>query len=253
MPRRGSYNTDMIPDWQLPPGVDRGLWDYLHSHEMVTDYDRQMAASTLAAVDVRFCEEQFPKPGRLIDLGCGTGRLCRQFAAKGFECVGVDLSDEMLAKAREINPGTTFVTANLVDLAPIADESCDYAACLFSTLGMVRGPDHRRSAVRSAYRVLKPGGRFVVHVHNRGFHRLGRRRFRTGDITMSQAYGGAPLTLYHFRKVEIVELLRNAGFVVRELRPVGLSETGRLANAWLLPGLRAYGYLLAADKPTPTP
>src|SRR5205814_6229958 len=24
----------MIPDWQLPPGVDRGLWDYLHSGEM---------------------------------------------------------------------------------------------------------------------------------------------------------------------------------------------------------------------------
>ena len=29
----------MTPDWQLPPGVDRGLWDYLHSGEMVSGYD----------------------------------------------------------------------------------------------------------------------------------------------------------------------------------------------------------------------
>src|SRR6188472_3495074 len=91
----------MIPDWQLPPGVDRGLWDYLHSGDVVRGYDGQMAASPLARADVAFCERAFPTPGRLVDLGCGTGRLCVHFAAKGCGCVGVDLSDEMLAKARE--------------------------------------------------------------------------------------------------------------------------------------------------------
>src|ERR1700739_1276530 len=91
----------MIPDWQLPPGVDRGLWDYLHATDMVTGYDEQMRASHLARADVTFCERAFPSPGKLVDLGCGTGRLCVHFAAKGYECVGVDLSEEMLAKARD--------------------------------------------------------------------------------------------------------------------------------------------------------
>src|SRR5579871_3477924 len=90
-----------IPDWQLPPGVDRGLWDYLHATDMVASYDEQMKASSLAAADIAFCENAFPSPGRLVDLGCGTGRLCLHFAAKGYDCVGVDLSEEMLAKARE--------------------------------------------------------------------------------------------------------------------------------------------------------
>src|SRR5204862_4754573 len=102
-----------VPDWQLPPGVDRGLWDYLHAADMVAGYDEQMRASHLARVDVTFCERAFPTPGRLLDLGCGTGRLCAQFAAKGFECVGADLSEEMLAKARTNAPSATFVKANL--------------------------------------------------------------------------------------------------------------------------------------------
>ena len=55
----------MTPDWQLPPGVDRGLRDYFASAEMVRGYDDQMAASALAAADVRFCEAAFPTPGRL--------------------------------------------------------------------------------------------------------------------------------------------------------------------------------------------
>src|SRR5437764_7627026 len=81
------------PDWQLPPGIDRGLWDYLHSGDMVRGYDAQLADSPLAREDVAFCESVFTTPGRLLDLGCGTGRLCVHFARLGFDCVGVDLSD----------------------------------------------------------------------------------------------------------------------------------------------------------------
>ena len=91
----------MIPDWQLPPGVDRGLWDYLHAGEWSRATTSRCAASPLAAADVAFCERAFPTPGRLLDLGCGTGRLCVHFAAKGYECVGVDLSEEMLAQAKD--------------------------------------------------------------------------------------------------------------------------------------------------------
>ena len=52
-----------IPDWQLPPGVDRGLWDYLHAADVAAGYDEQVRASPLAAADVAFCEKAFPTPG----------------------------------------------------------------------------------------------------------------------------------------------------------------------------------------------
>jgi SAM-dependent methyltransferase len=252
----------MIPDWQLPPGVDRGLCDYLHAAEMVAGYDQAMRESPLAAADVAFCERAFPAPGRLVDLGCGTGRLCRHFAAKGFECVGIDLSEEMLARAREnaaaspgiAIPGLAFLRANLVDLTELPESSFDYAACLFSTLGMVRGADNRARVVANAFRLLKPGGRFVLHTHNRLFRGLGRRRVLgqhlktllgradAGDITMPQAYGGAPLTLHHFTRHEAVRVLEGAGFVVREV--LALGDDGTPAA-----GSRVYGWLLLAERP----
>lgn len=251
----------MIPDWQLPEGVDRGLWDYLQSGEMVRGYDGQMAASPLARADVAFCEKSFPKPGRLVDLGCGTGRLCVHFAGKGFDCVGVDLSDEMLAKAREnaaaAGVRAEFVRANLVELADLPEKGFDYAACLFSTLGMVRGHANRAKVLANAFRLLKPGGRFVLHAHNRFFRGLGPGRLagqfvRTlferpsgGEVTMPQAYGGAPLTLHHFMRHEVVMMLWEAGFATREVLPI--DATGERAR-WPTT-LRAYGWLILAERP----
>lgn len=250
-----------IPDWQLPAGVDRGLWDYLHAADMVAGYDEQVRASALAAADVAFCERAFPAPGRLLDLGCGTGRLCLHFAAKGYDCVGVDLSDEMLAQARELTTGInpvariTLAKVNIVERIELPDAVFDYAACLFSTLGMVRGATHRAKVVANAFRLLKPGGRFVLHAHNRFFRGLGWKRVMSqrlkallgsataGDVTMPQAYGGAPLTLHHFTRREAESILESAGFTLTDVAALG-------ADGQPATGSRAYGWLLLGERRT---
>jgi SAM-dependent methyltransferase len=185
--------------------------------------------------------------------------LCIHFARKGYACVGVDLSDEMLGQARA-NADAAGVKvewrkANLVELTDIPDGSFQYAACLFSTLGMIRGSENRTAVVQQAYRVLLPGGRFVLHVHNRyfrglGWGRMAREVTRTlfgraeaGDMTMPQAYGGAPLTLHHFTRHEAIALLTATEFREPTVKAVG--ESGNVVPA----GVRAYGYLIAAEKP----
>jgi hypothetical protein len=70
-------------DWQLPPGVDRGLWDYLHNPDLARNYDNYLADSSLPRVDEEFVAGHCPRPGKLIDLGCGTGRLLIPFARRG--------------------------------------------------------------------------------------------------------------------------------------------------------------------------
>jgi hypothetical protein len=60
--------------------------------------------------------------------------------------------------------------------------------------------------------------------------------------------GVAGLALHHFSRGEIVRLLEAAGFRILEVRPVGLTGGLALTNPWWVPGLRAYGYLVAAEK-----
>ena len=255
-------------DWQLPPGVDRGLWDYLRDPGIAHNYDASLADSSLFRIDIPFVQRHSPVSGRLIDLGCGTGRLLIEMAQRGMSALGVDLSDEMLAaahrKAAEAGVAVHLVKANLARLDAIASESFDCAACLFSTLGMVCGCEERRQVAAHAHRVLKPGGRFVLHVHNRWFNlfnREGRRwvlgnvlkallgKEPLGDRRMPVHQGVANLTLHLFTRREACRLLRRVGFRIVEVKPISLRSDGELRFPWWFGQLRAYGYLIAAERP----
>jgi SAM-dependent methyltransferase len=241
------------PDWNLPPGTDRGLWDYVSSDRVAREYDAAVAGTPLLDLDLRFAERHFPTPGRLVDLGCGTGRLLVHFASRGFSCLGVDLSpamlDEVREKAERENLTIDRLQANLVELDPLPAASFDYAACLFSTLGMIRGRENRARFLAQARRILKPGGVFVLHAHNARYcfgWGLGKPGPEPGDRTMPQHRGGAELTLHHYTRRELLGELAAAGFRVREWLPVRPRADGRLRWPWLLPGVRAYGFLAAA-------
>jgi SAM-dependent methyltransferase len=257
----------VIPDWQLPPGVNHGLWDYLHDQGVARGYDASFAGSSLFDVDRAFVELHCPQHGQLIDLGCGTGRMLIPFAQRGWRVVGVDLSAEMLAvtreKARQAGVAVDLLRANLTELDGVAPATFDVAVCLFSTLGMVVGADMRRRVVAHAYRLLRPGGTFILHVHNRwfNFHDPAGRRWLLadllrqlvgagpgGDRVMPAHQGIAGLTLHLFTRREVMRLLREEGFRIVEEKPISLRSDGRLRWAWWFGWLRAYGYLLAAKR-----
>ena len=63
--------------------------------------------------------------------------------------------------------GVSTVRANLVELDCFTDDAFDHAVCMFSTIGMIHGRDHRRKMLSHVARILAPGGSFVFHVHHR--------------------------------------------------------------------------------------
>jgi predicted TPR repeat methyltransferase len=62
------------------------------------------------------------RPGaRILDAGCGTGRVAIRLAELGYDCAGVDLDDSMLAQARLRAPHLAWVSADLTDVDLIAE------------------------------------------------------------------------------------------------------------------------------------
>jgi ubiquinone/menaquinone biosynthesis C-methylase UbiE len=98
-------------------------------------------------------------PGELLDLGCGTGVYSVALSERGWNVTGVDLSEDMLRRARE--RGVSVVLADATFL-PFSDASFDAAISIFTHSDF----DHFATALREVARVLKKDAAFVyIGVH----------------------------------------------------------------------------------------
>lgn len=110
------------------------------------------------------------RPGPLLDLGCGTGRMLAPLAKAGFTPFGLDCSANMLAVARRANPQANLVRADAGRGIPFGGASFATVVCLHAVLSHVTDQAQRRALVREALRVLEPGGVFVLELpHPRSF------------------------------------------------------------------------------------
>jgi SAM-dependent methyltransferase len=86
------------------------------------DYAGRFAALAASGADVHgeasFCASLLPPPARVLDAGCGTGRVAARLATLGYDCTGVDIDESMLAVARREHPGLPWLLADLATLSP---------------------------------------------------------------------------------------------------------------------------------------
>lgn len=112
-------------------------------------------------------ELEIDRPGRVLDAGCGTGRVAIELAARGVDVVGVDLDEPMLDEARRKAPDLRWVLADLT--AARAGDDFDVVVMAGNVMIFV-SPGTETVVVANMAAHLRPGGVIVA-----GFQTGGER------------------------------------------------------------------------------
>jgi SAM-dependent methyltransferase len=102
-----------------------------------------------------------PPPARVVDLGCGEGRLPRDLGRLGYDVIGIDPSTTLIEAARDADPDGDYRIAG-AGAVPLPDSSADLVTAFMSPQDI----DDLDAAMREAFRLLVPGGRLrIAAVH----------------------------------------------------------------------------------------
>lgn len=98
----------------------------------------------------------------VVDFGCGSGVFSQLLHQRGYQCIGLDLSEKLLQGAKSQHPMLEFLQGD-VEALPFQDNSLDaiVLSCLLHHL-----PDPKR-CIEEVFRVLKPQGKAVAFDPNR--------------------------------------------------------------------------------------
>ncbi len=126
---------------------------------------RQMAADG-ADLDgeARLVDAMVPRGARVLDAGCGPGRVGAALAARGHTVVGVDVDPVLIEAAEADHPGPTWLVGDLAELdlpARGVAEPFDVVVCAGNVLTFL-APGTEVEVLRRLAAHLAPGGRVVA-------------------------------------------------------------------------------------------
>jgi SAM-dependent methyltransferase len=146
-----------------------------------------------------------PGKRRVLDAGCGAGRLLPVLAAHGLRADGVDLSPGMIRRAQQDHPSFATAVASLTGLPQPGGSFDGY----FSWYSTIHSPDHDLPRIfAEAARVIRAGGVILV-----GF----QSGHGTRDVSAAYRRHGHDVTLERYNRTpdHVATALGDAGF--REL------------------------------------
>ena len=104
---------------------------------------------------------------RILDIGCGNGRLVKTFKDKNVWYLGVDASEKLInvAKKKLKAANFQFKIADIFDLDKIINKKFDYVFCI-AVLHHIPGKDLRILALKQLKNKIKPDGKIILTVWN---------------------------------------------------------------------------------------
>jgi SAM-dependent methyltransferase len=135
-----------------------------HSQWYINRFRTMDSAGVDLGGEARFVDAMAARRSRILDAGCGPGRVGARLHERGHVVIGVDADPELIAAAREDHPGPQWVVADLavLDLSAVGiGEPFDIAVLAGNVLAFV-AVGTEADVLRRVAAHLVPGGRLVV-------------------------------------------------------------------------------------------
>ena len=106
--------------------------------------------------------------GKILDLACGTGEITQRFCKLGFDMTGLDLSGNMLLKARE-KCSAKFIKGDMTDFS--FKEKFSAVICTLDSINHLESIDKIKKAFDCVYKCLDATGLFIFDMNSVYKHR----------------------------------------------------------------------------------
>ncbi|MDQ2812906.1 MAG: class I SAM-dependent methyltransferase [Actinomycetota bacterium] len=184
--------------------------DAKHSAWYIDRFRKMAADGADLAGEARLVDAMVPRGSRLLDAGCGPGRVGGELAARGHQVVGVDVDPELIAAAEADHPGPHWLVGDLagLDLAALGEpEPFDAAVIAGNVLAFV-APDTEPAVLARVTAHLRPDGFVVIgfgldrgyqlddfDAHATAAGLVREHRFATWDLRPFDARAGFAVTV----------------------------------------------------------
>lgn len=186
--------------------------------------------------DLEFIKEYSKDDDKILDFGCGNGRLLEILSEKNICYYGVDVSEKLIeiAKSKYLSENTSFLKLDpSQESLPFADNffNAVYSVAVFHHFP---GKEYRKQMAKELFRITKPGGYVVVTVWNLWSKKYIRniianwqnKLFGKSNLDWNDCQiifkdnEGNDFKRYHhaFRNREIENLFSKAGFMTEILK-----------------------------------
>ncbi|MDX9972283.1 MAG: methyltransferase domain-containing protein [FCB group bacterium] len=169
-------------------------------------------------------------PPRVLDIGCGTGRVLREFDRLGWETVGMEPDADFLAEASKVDAESEPVEVRPGGFNDLAErEAYDLIVSIDGPFSYLLTVDERVEALRRAFEALRPGGVLFLEIANFLWMLKNYQEFRE---TTSNIGDRAVRRTTHYRPdfdQHIWTQIDEYRYDDPEIGPVNISKTHRCA------------------------
>ncbi len=182
--------------------------------------------------ELEFIKKYAKKGSKVLDIGCGNGRLLNLFKDSSINYTGIDSSKKLIEIAKKYRKGKEiFIHGNAVSL-PFENETFDTVFSI-AVLHHIPSKKFRKQFISEAHRVLKKDGTLVLTVWNTAQKRFLKKHvyhfikkifgfsdLDFGDLVLTFGKDKRKRYVHTFTKTGLKTLLKKGGFAITSIQEV---------------------------------